>query len=82
MEWETASGRYSSGKRLMIGRIKVASVYSDMCGKMVGEILLPGFKKEFTRGTFANEQEAIAFCDVRVKRWLELIDEARNGGDK
>lgn len=77
MIWETVVQRYHNGQKLMVGRIKVASVYSDMCGKYIGEILLPGFKQKFTRDTFGNEAEAKEFCEARVKRWFEIIDEAR-----
>ena len=77
MKWENTNSLYSSGLRLMIGKIKVASVYSNMCGRVRGEILLPGFKKEFTGGTFDSPPEAQAFCEQRVKRWFEIIDKER-----
>lgn len=77
MEWESIQQRYSSVKRLFIGKIAVAEVFwnsgrpknSDLTHKRV--MLLPGLKREVEVGEFSSEQEAITNAEEVTKRWVK-----------
>ncbi|HFK5809302.1 TPA: hypothetical protein ACG0L8_004302 [Enterobacter bugandensis] len=80
MEWKSIQQRYSSVKRLFIGRIAVAEVFwnsgrpknSELTHKRV--MLLPGLKREVEVGEFSSEQEAMTNAEEVTKRWVKAAD--------
>ncbi|HCR2016731.1 TPA: hypothetical protein QCI64_001538 [Enterobacter asburiae] len=80
MEWKSIQQRYSSVKRLFIGKIAVAEVFwnsgrpknSDLTHKRV--MLLPGLKREVEVGEFSSEQEAMTNAEEVTKRWVKAAE--------
>lgn len=76
MEWKVLTHRFSNGKALYLGKMRVATVVwnsgrnKDDPNTHAADIDLPGMKKEFRQHVHTSEQKAMNYVEEIVKRWV------------
>jgi hypothetical protein len=81
LTWKPRKGQYQTGENAFLGRVAVGAWFYTIHHRGANDPLryrwemgLPGFKREYSSGLVATQEEAKAALEAAVRRWVGLAD--------